>query len=124
MRLRVISLLSVCLLLTGSVLEPVVGALRDGEVHHESTVIANAHRLIDPDGTHGHEDAAESDESAPDSRDHEHGSATDHCTHVHGAAIGSTSALSFYGVIGSLECAPVFITARGILPDLNHPPKV
>ncbi|MEX2295623.1 MAG: hypothetical protein WD804_04810 [Gemmatimonadota bacterium] len=83
--------------LLGSKAEAVVGELRDGDVHHETTAKALAHQQ-DPHGAHAHDAVNAGDEGGPVSdgsadggQDHEHGSSSDHCTHVHGAAaIGST----------------------------------
>lgn len=66
--------------------EAVVGVVRDGAVHHESAATAAVHNETER-GDHGHEDpaAAESEHG----RDHQHGTAGDHCTHTHGTSLPS-----------------------------------
>ncbi len=62
--------------------EAVLGMVRDGAVHHETVGEAMAHTGPAESGQHGH---AECDEptSGTDDENHEHGTTSDHCTHVH-----------------------------------------
>ena len=91
MRSVLLSKLSAALVLgvvTVSPLEPVVGALRDGQVHHETVAAAAAHAEA-AQGDHGHEglDAPGQHEHG---RQHRHGTASDHCTHVHGVGLAAS----------------------------------
>ncbi len=82
-RLRWINLLMLGLM-AGSLVEPVYGSMRDGEVHHETLQSAVFHST-DALGDHGHEDSdvtvVRTHQHGPD---HEHGTGSDHCTHQHG----------------------------------------
>ena len=73
--------------LTVSFVEPVLGELRDGEIHHESDAAAALH-AAQADGEHGHEDAGTP--AHPHGGEHQHGTGTDHCTHQHGVAAPTT----------------------------------
>lgn len=61
--------------------EAVLGALRDGEVHHESFAAAASH-AGHGQGDHGHEDGPLGHPHGPG---HQHGTSADHCTHQHTA---------------------------------------
>ena len=71
------------LLLTASNVETVLGVLRDGEVHHESSATAAAHAM-QGQGEHGHEDGRPQGPEHEHGPQHEHGTPADHCTHQHG----------------------------------------
>lgn len=76
---------------TGSAMESVMGVLRDGEIHHETEALAAQHASASA-GEHGHEDV-----SAPSHQhggEHQHGTATDHCTHQHGTAAATSVAFA------------------------------
>lgn len=68
----------------GFTVEPVVGTVRDGDVHHETALEAASHFSLAA-ADHSHE---QSELPAPADSDggHEHGSNSDHCTHAHGMA--------------------------------------
>jgi len=90
-RLRLFSsgkrLIAASMLLSVAVssLEAVEGEARDGEVHHETAVEASTHATA-ANADHAHESAPD---EGPDENgsEHEHGTATDHCTHAHGMAL-------------------------------------
>lgn len=65
------------LTVTFSDAETVMGLLRDGSIHHESTASAATHASFSG-GEHGHEDGL------PHGTEHQHGTPADHCTHQHG----------------------------------------
>ena len=71
------------LTLAFSNVETVLGVLRDGEVHHESSASAAAHAL-QAQGEHGHEDGRTQGTEHEHGPQHEHGTTADHCTHQHG----------------------------------------
>jgi hypothetical protein len=75
-----------------SLVEPVLGELRDGEIHHESAAAALTHAQF-ADGDHGHEDAGTP--AHEHGREHRHGTSADHCTHQHGTAAPATVTLPF-----------------------------
>lgn len=64
---------------TVSTAESVLGAVYDGEAHHETDAAAIEHQIVQ--GTHADE------ERAPVGEEHAHGGAADHCTHQHGVAL-------------------------------------
>jgi hypothetical protein len=103
------------------------GELRDGDVHHESASEALQHRAASAGSPeHGHAEdlggAAQGDEQ---DGDHQHGSSSDHCTHVHGSALIMTVV---YVAPASLPHAwdrPTPPPPYGIPAEvLPHPPKV
>jgi hypothetical protein len=93
--------LFVLIMMMASRAEAVTGEVRDGDVHHESTAEAVVHAQ-DPHGAHAHDGADAVNDQAPEptkdtraapedgTSSHEHGSASDHCTHVHGVAAMSS----------------------------------
>lgn len=82
---RIVALLMLVLSF-GSMTESVAGVLRDGEVHHESVGAAAAHAARTA-GEHGHEDATPSGNHDRHGPEHQHGTASDHCTHAHDVAL-------------------------------------
>lgn len=78
--------------LTAGSAEPVLGMMRDGEVHHESGIAAAEHS-VSARGDHGHEDVG-----APDHEhgaQHQHGTSADHCTHQHGTPLPARADFAF-----------------------------
>lgn len=71
------------LTLAFSNVETVLGVLRDGEVHHESSAVAAGHAM-QAQGEHGHEDGRTQGPEHEHGPQHEHGTPADHCTHQHG----------------------------------------
>ena len=69
--------------------EAVLGVVRDGSVHHESTAAAAIHQG-EHDGEHGHEDPGV---GAEHDAEHQHGTSSDHCTHAHGMSLPAFCAL-------------------------------
>lgn len=65
-------------------LEPEIGEIRDGAVHHESVTEAGTHSAPYLGG-HGHETSVET-QNGDGPSDHEHGRSTDHCTPLRGPA--------------------------------------
>ena len=119
--------LLVLVTLIGSRAEAVVGELRDGEVHHESTAEAFSHQQ-DPHGAHAHDAVNSGDEGLPDSaesteagQDHEHGTSSDHCTHVHGAAAISSAESAVPPVEMSFDFLCTF-SDLDFLSELHAPP--
>lgn len=84
-RLLALTLLT---LISASSTEAVVGVIRDGAVHHENAAVAAVHAQ-ESGGDHGHEDTASGEHSHDEG--HDHGTASDHCTHTHGAAVLTSS---------------------------------
>ncbi len=72
--------------------EPGIGALRDGEVHHESAATAATHAVLGDFG-HAHHDRTPPSQSAPGSG-HQHGTLNDHCTHQHSVVPATALALA------------------------------
>jgi hypothetical protein len=96
--------------------ETVLGQLRDGAVHHESSTSAAVHSLSGQ-GEHGHED------SAQHGPEHQHGTAADHCTHQHGAQVNQRAiAPSILGVtIAPDFVAPLLLLGRTAAPFFRPP---
>lgn len=91
--------------------ETVIGVLRDGTVHHESTAAAATHALF-AQGEHGHEDGSSH------GSDHEHGTPADHCTHHHGTVLHPRSP----GVVTfSHASTQVFLEPRAWLDHADKP---
>ncbi len=112
----------VLLLMTGVYnLESVVGVLRDGAVHHESGADAIAHTRQHT-GDHGHEDLATTG-SHHHGKGHEHGTASDHCTHQHGAALLPSFSFEMVDAVTHLD----FVVGQGhsepVPQTFVHPPR-
>jgi hypothetical protein len=86
-RARAFATAALLALFTGSHIEPVVGVLRDGQVHHNSVTMAVLHQHGAPSGERGCQDGAAGPQQSPRGPQHEHGTATDHCTHPHSVGI-------------------------------------
>lgn len=99
------------LTITFSSAETVVGLLRDGAVHHESSAEAATHALM-AQGEHGHEDGAQ---HGPN---HEHGTPADHCTHQHGPVFSPRSPVF---VVLSHTVPVVFLEPSLWLDHLDEP---
>ena len=100
--------------------ESVLGALRDGQVHHESGAQALSHAQSSQ-GDHGHEDGPLSHQHGGL---HQHGTAADHCTHQHGTAVPAAAlALQYPAVhyIAPLTSQPA--PAGDTLAAPFHPPR-
>ena len=105
----------------GSSVESLLGALRDGQVHHETAATAAAHALK-AQGDHGHEDAGSLPDH-PDGGRHEHGTSADHCTHQHGTALPAVFAFSLpVGTLSDPLPEPPVHTGR-LARALFHPPR-
>lgn len=109
--------------LTGSAAESVLGELRDGTVHHESVAKAAIHHAESVRAEHGHEDGRLAPGGHHSSR-HEHGTATDHCTHLHALGMVTTYQLAFHAHSPSEQVTsqPVVLTSQSQNPDFL-PPK-
>jgi hypothetical protein len=96
--------------------ETVLGELRDGTVHHESSTSAAVHALSGQ-GEHGHED------SARHGPEHQHGTSADHCTHQHGAQVnGRAVDLPIHELTYSLDIlAPLLLLGRTPAPFFRPP---
>ena len=106
-------LLALALPLTAG--ESLVGPLRDGVVHHETSAQANSHLLFGGSG-HGHEDSSPS---------HQHGKAADHCTHQHSVPLALTRVQ-----VAPLSSAMQLHPGEMLQPfdqtpsDVFHPPRL
>ena len=118
---RLLTLL-LLLLTAASALESVLGELRDGTVHHESSATAAFHAL-DAQGDHGHEDGSLPADHRH-SRGHEHGTGSDHCTHQHGTAMLVTPFEPLFSSFGQ-EIPPAGRSRgpHGTPTPLFHPPR-
>lgn len=105
--------------------ESVRGAMRDGEVHHESRAAALAHDGLG--GHDGHEDTHLPDH-APGSGhshdgQHQHGGSGDHCTHQHLAGLASPVQLAFFGTLSLQSVEPPAAHVDRIPRTLLRPPR-
>lgn len=121
-----VALLSILVLMVSRA-EAVIGEVRDSEVHHETAVEAWVH-AEDPHGAHAHDDDHPTGESQDgtvqdtgDESRHEHGGSSDHCTHVHSAAVVDSMEWAALACETSLD---FFITpsASGTVLDAHSPP--
>jgi hypothetical protein len=114
-------LLAVALLLglTGSVTESVVEASSEGTAHHDRVTDAAVHHDAQQlGGDHGHEDV-----SAPGPRQHQHGTATDHCAHVHGVGIVASFEFTVATRLSQLRFVEPAGTGRSFIAALRQPPR-
>jgi len=121
--MRVLKITALAMLLaTGfAAIEPVVGLLRDGEVHHENVAEAALHAASHA-GDHGHEHSSET----PDHRHgpgHEHGTSADHCTHVHSLALFGAFALQICATESIFSFAEATLHTEAVSADLTRPPR-
>lgn len=119
---RLIALL-LLLVMTGSMVEPVVGVLRDGVVHHETAASAAVH-AAQAAGDHGHEEGPPYDHQH--GRHHQHGTGADHCTHQHGLAfVTGDLPVPHVAILADRDLVAESVTPAGRHPlDLFHPPRV
>lgn len=102
-------------LLPASAAEAVVGAVRDGAVHHESSTAATLH-TDSGSPSHGHEDHAPG---------HQHGTLADHCTHAHSIApIEHGLRLKFGGPIHTSSEPSPSLYRRTLPLEEFHPPRI
>jgi hypothetical protein len=121
LRRRVVRRAAFVLLLAimGFTLEPVVGVVRDGEVHHETAAEAATHSGL---ATAGHAHEQNDSQTSEDSEsDHEHGSNADHCTHSHGIAHPAVPSFEFFAALTWLE-ASYSRPIQSLLPTSATPP--
>ncbi|MFQ5549615.1 MAG: DUF2946 family protein [Gemmatimonadales bacterium] len=105
-----------------SALEPIVGLVNDGDVHHESALVAASHSGSTP-AQHAHEDLRH--QSSDGKHDgHEHGSAADHCTHAHGALLRATQSLAFVSVERPMESLEIARGRSVTSSSPRHPPRL
>jgi hypothetical protein len=102
-----------------------IGAMRDGDVHHESLMAAMSHQSSG--GFHGHEDApvpghAPGSPQAPGGQ-HHHGTTGDHCTHQHLVAPVSSLALTFSSALSSQAVWSDTGHFDRVPRTLFHPPR-
>ncbi len=102
---------------TVSTAESVMGAVYDGEAHHETDAAAIEHQ-IEQGTTHADE------EKAPAGDEHAHGSAADHCTHQHSVPLpaSATRADMIADQLAPLDSPPVGPLSRSI-EALFRPPR-
>jgi hypothetical protein len=102
-----------------------IGAMRDGDVHHESLVAAMSHQPSG--GFHGHEDAQVRDNGPDDPRSpggpHHHGTTGDHCTHQHIAGLTAPFVISFSNTLSfqAIRSGPDHFDR--VPRTLFHPPR-
>jgi hypothetical protein len=99
---RLFALTAVAVLTFGSNVEPLLGVLRDGSIHHESSAAAVAHESSAP-REHGHEDGSAQTPHQDHGPQHQHGTAADHCTHAHGLALAAEEAVGFTAILVTVE---------------------
>lgn len=118
--LRRLVALALVLAVSAMQAESVFGALRDGEVHHESGAQAFSHAQ-GAHGDHGHEDGPLSHQHGGE---HQHGTAADHCTHQHSTGAPAAELALVYPAVQYVapptkQPAP----AGGTLAAPFHPPR-
>lgn len=104
------------LAVTFSSAETVIGELRDGEVHHESTVEAAAH-AHGSHNEHGHEDGSS---HGPD---HQHGTSSDHCTHQHGEQLNEVRIILVGPPDASVSFAHPSLFSDRVIEPFPRPPR-
>jgi len=102
--------------------EVVLGEVRDGEVHHESTAAALDHtQAASAQGEHGHEDEGQHPEHGPE---HEHGTSGDHCTHSHSVSLlGDQVAFRFIACTQTIAAPLATTRSDGTPGSLFRPPR-
>ena len=121
LRRRVVRRAAFVLLLAimGFTLEPVVGVVRDGDVHHETAAEAATHSGL---ATAGHAHEQNDSQTSEDSEsDHEHGSNADHCTHAHGIAHPAMPSFDFFAAMTWLEIS-FSQASQSLTPTSATPP--
>lgn len=96
--------------------ESVLGDLRDGAVHHESTAEAIEH-TENARGEHGHEDVGE---HGPE---HQHGTSVDHCTHTHSVSLPTQHEFGFVALQSVSSEFSETLRGDTAVRSLFHPPK-
>lgn len=120
---RCLAALLALLLMVGSLVEPAVGVLRDGTVHHETTASAATH-ADGARGDHGHEDGLPSGHQHGGK--HQHGTGADHCTHQHGLVFLAADLPGLVAAsLAQRDAVAEYVTPATLHPlDLFHPPRV
>lgn len=122
-RTRLWSVLTLLAFVVGGAVEPVLGQMWDGQVHHETASQASIHFSSSASGEHGHEDGGLTLSRQNHTPGHQHGTGGDHCTHVHGQGIATSISLEL-----SPSLPPVYqqfqpaATSPG-QSDIPPPPK-
>ena len=101
--------------------EPGIGAIRDGEVNHESAATAATHAALG-DFSHAHHDRTPPSQSAPGTG-HQHGTLNDHCTHQHSVVPAAALAVA---PDPRPERQPLSVSPvhpAGSSADFFHPPR-
>lgn len=103
-----------------SALEPVVGMVRDGDIHHESALMAAAHSRS---GVVQHSRKVVRDQSSDDQeRGHGYGTAADHCTHAHGAFVATAQSFEFQSFERRMDSFEPAAGRSATLSAPRHPP--
>ncbi|MCL7937884.1 MAG: hypothetical protein M8844_06970 [marine benthic group bacterium] len=102
-----------------SALEPVVGLARDGAVHHETAAEAATHAGL-ANAAHAHETGESASPTDADGG-HEHGSPSDHCTHMHGIACPALPSFGHFSTTCFVE-ADLTRPVHSFLPTSATPP--
>lgn len=102
--------------------EPGIGALRDGDVHHESGAVAAVHAVL------GHFDQAHHNDDAPPTRSapvggHRHGTLNDHCTHQHSVVPAAALAVAPDPLPERQPLSVPPVHPAGSSADFFHPPR-
>lgn len=120
---RASAVLALATFLLGGAVEPVVGWMRDGAVHHESRSAAAAHSSSGVVGEHGHEDGAAGQADHPHEPGHEHGTGQDHCTHAHSLFVASAMELAWSLSPAVMDDQPMPLSVSAALSRTTPPPK-
>jgi len=122
--MRVLKITALAMLLaTGfAALEPVIGLLRDGEVHHETVAEAALH-AAGHTGDHGHGQSSETPDR-PRVPGQQHSTSPDHCTHhVHSAALFGAFAFEICAAESTFSFAEATLHTEAVSADLTRPPR-
>jgi len=120
---RLYAALALATFFLGAAVEPVVGWMQDGAVHHESRSDAAAHRSAGVVGEHGHEDGAATQADHPHEPGHEHGTGQDHCTHAHGLFVVYQLTLAWAPSSAAIADQPLPPNASAALSRTTPPPR-
>lgn len=140
--LRRITAFLVLLVTVAGNVEVGFGLARDGDVHHESEILAVRHAeahagpfvdhghedRYDPEFVHGHpasgHHSALASQAHDDGGDHEHGTCLDHCTHIHAPALpGHSPATAPTRLISVRSFLAAELPYEGSRDALLRPPR-
>ena len=111
--------LAILLAYMASAAEAVVGVVRDGAVHHESTLAAAVHRAEHLED-HGYQHV----EHEAQGSDHGHGTSADHCTHVHGVSLPTLCGFELLAPTRAGREAVVPVPPSDVVPSIRLRPPI